>query len=331
MTQSFIRFDGEWSPEPLHYAGVVFIGDPHIEARQPGFRKDNYPEAILRKLEWVFGYARTGRLLPIFLGDLFERPRDNPNRLINRMLDLFNEQLSFTIFGNHDCSEPQLTEDDSLAILLKGSRLRLLGEGPFASAPWIHVDLGGRQLVVGGASYRQRLPQDFADARGSADWVVWITHHDINDSSEQKPGLKVKEIRGIDAIVNGHIHQRREPIVRGHTQWWTPGNISRRSRAEAVTAHRPAILQLTFSEQAAFEYIEVPHQPAEEVFHPVEEDGPAPDQSSFVRSLIEFQTRKTQSGAGLNQLLQSYAEQVSPEVNKYLRDLIKEVTSDDVK
>ena len=36
--------------------GILFIGDPHLASRAPGFRKDDYPRAILKKLQWSLGY-----------------------------------------------------------------------------------------------------------------------------------------------------------------------------------------------------------------------------------------------------------------------------------
>jgi len=44
--------------------GLLFIGDPHVASRPPGFRKDDYPEAILQKLQWALDYAREHRLGP---------------------------------------------------------------------------------------------------------------------------------------------------------------------------------------------------------------------------------------------------------------------------
>jgi len=34
------------------YAGLMFIGDPHLASRIPGFRKDDYPKVVLEKLDW---------------------------------------------------------------------------------------------------------------------------------------------------------------------------------------------------------------------------------------------------------------------------------------
>ena len=43
------------------YQGLLLIGDPHLEGRQPGFRKDDYPVAILEKLQWCLHYASRAR------------------------------------------------------------------------------------------------------------------------------------------------------------------------------------------------------------------------------------------------------------------------------
>jgi hypothetical protein len=53
------------------YTGLLCIGDPHLASRVPGFRKDDYPRAILDKLTWTLRYAAEHRLLPAILGDLF--------------------------------------------------------------------------------------------------------------------------------------------------------------------------------------------------------------------------------------------------------------------
>ena len=83
------------------YAGLLCIGDPHLANNAPGFRKDDYPQAILDKLAWSFNYAKENALLPTILGDLFHLPRDNNNRLLVQVLELF-EGTVLGITGNHD-------------------------------------------------------------------------------------------------------------------------------------------------------------------------------------------------------------------------------------
>ena len=57
---------------PRDYQGLLLIGDPHLEGRIPGFRKDDYPNVILQKLTWALDYAAEQHLLPAILGDLFD-------------------------------------------------------------------------------------------------------------------------------------------------------------------------------------------------------------------------------------------------------------------
>src|SRR5688572_11564208 len=137
------------------YAGLLMIGDPHLEGRQPGFRRDDYPTVILDKLAWALDYAAHHRLLPAILGDLFDKPRDNPNWMLVRLLDLLQGEV-IGLFGNHDCADPELRDHDSLSVLVKSGRLRLVN----AECPWEGV-ISGRRVIVGGSSYRQPIPRRF--------------------------------------------------------------------------------------------------------------------------------------------------------------------------
>ena len=48
---------------------------------------------------------------PVLLGDLFHYPRDNANWLIVELLELFQGTI-LSIWGNHDCNENALGDDD---------------------------------------------------------------------------------------------------------------------------------------------------------------------------------------------------------------------------
>ena len=98
---------------------MLVIGDPHIEGRQPNFRCDDYPKAILNKVRWCLDYAKANHLLPVFLGDIFDKPRDNPTWMLGELIDMMLGSGSIGIYGNHDCAEPILTDNDSLMILIK--------------------------------------------------------------------------------------------------------------------------------------------------------------------------------------------------------------------
>ncbi len=311
------------------YTGLLVIGDPHLEGRQPGFRKDDYPNVILEKLAWCLRYAEENRLLPAILGDLFDKPRDNPNWLLVRLLEILRGEV-LGLYGNHDVHyNPELTDDDSLSVLVKSGRIRLVSP----ESPW-RGSINGRPVVIGGSSYRQAIPTQLdlpnEASSGERPLVVWLTHHDILIPGYDEGRIRPREITGVELLINGHIHRRLEPIQAGETLWLTPGNISRRSRSDAAREHVPSALQIDISADGhALRYIEVPHRPFDEVFHAavidtVSESGA----SAFIAGLAELQARRTASGAGIMDFLQHNLNQFEAAVADEIMGLAKEVTNE---
>lgn len=316
------------------YRGLLLIGDPHLEGRCPGFRKDDYPNVVLDKFEWCLRYAQEHRLLPAMLGDLFDKPRDNPTWMLGRLIDLLTGIECIGLYGNHDCADPELGDHDSLSLLIKSGRLRLLD-----NRPWRGV-MNGRAVIVGGSSYRQPIPNEFVvdDSLNTSDrsidqsnpLVIWLTHHDVIVPGYEEQGrLKTREITGIDLVINGHIHRRSDDVQTGQTLWMTPGNISRRSRSDATRDHKPSVLRIDVGlDDYTRAFVEVPHRPFDEVFHPaVVESAPAEGTSSFVAGLAELQARRTESGAGLLSFLEQNMSQFDPSVADEIMALAKEVTN----
>ena len=310
------------------YAGLLVIGDPHLEGRQPGFRKDDYPNVILDKLAWCLDYAGNNRLLPAILGDLFDKPRDNPNWLLVRLIELLQGEV-LGLYGNHDVHHnPELTEDDSLSLLVRSGRMRLIS----ADAPWCG-QMAGRTVVIGGSSYRHPIPERFScEAAGHdpAALTIWLAHHDILMPGYDKGYLKPREIEGVDLVINGHIHRRLPDIAAGRTLWMTPGNISRRSRSDATREHIPSVLRIDV-EGASYRvgYVDVPHRPFDEVFHEaVIESAETGGASAFVAGLAELQARRTAGGAGLMEFLSYNVGQFEPAVADEIMNLAREVTDD---
>jgi DNA repair exonuclease SbcCD nuclease subunit len=309
------------------YAGLLVIGDPHLESRAPGFRKDDYPHVVLDKLAWSLDYARQNRLLPAILGDLFDKPRDNPNWLLVRLLDLLQGEV-LGLYGNHDVHyNPELTEDDSLCLLVRSGRIRLIS----AETPWCG-QMAGRTVVVGGSSYRHPIPERFScNAVGVDDpeaLTIWLAHHDILIPGYDKGYLKPCQIDGVDLVINGHIHRRLPDVPAGKTLWMTPGNISRRARSDATREHIPSVLQVDIDASGyRTRHVDVPHRPFDEVFHDaVIETAEVGGASAFVAGLAELQSRRTASGAGLLEFLSHNVDQFEPAVADEIMNLAREVT-----
>ena len=314
--------------------GFLFIGDPHVQGRAPDFRCDDYPNVIIEKIEWCLDYCDREGLLPILLGDLFDKPRDNPTWMLARLIEVLLGREVICIYGNHDCAEPELTEHDSLTILLKSGCLNLVSQ----SSPW-RGTVNGRDVVVGGSSYRARIPEQFDHSSGKQGELfpddvfgVWLTHHDIEMPNYESGRISPFEIEGIDILVNGHIHTRSEPIPKGKTTWFNPGNISRRTRSEKSKNQRPAVLRVDLnSSDYDFEYVEIPHDDFEDVFHkPAFDEEFVDGGSAFIAGLSELQQRRTQSGAGLRTFLEKNLGQFSDPVADEIRSLATDVIGEEI-
>lgn len=348
--------------------GCLFIGDPHVEGRSPDFRSDDFPETILKKIEWCLQHAAKEKLLPVFLGDIFDKPRDNPTWMMGKLIEMLRDTGAIGIYGNHDCAEPTLTENDSLMLLLKSGCLQLVS----AERPWVGT-ICGRSVLIGGSSYREPIPESvplsdfqqtgsrrsesvksnvqtslFGDEEPESDkgakseskskaetksktnvLGIWLTHHDLAIGDYEGAKFGPFPIENISLVVNGHIHKRSEPVKRGKTTWWNPGNISRRSRSEKCRVQEPAVLELVVDKKSfRTKYVVVPHEPFDQVFHEAIYDGEEQDgASAFVAGLSELRQRKTSSGAGLIAFLKKNLDQFSDEVGDEIMSLANEVTT----
>ncbi|QDT79946.1 Calcineurin-like phosphoesterase superfamily domain protein [Gimesia maris] len=307
-----------------NYSGVLLIGDPHVEGRIPGFRKDDYPLVVLEKLSWCIETAREQNLLPVLLGDLFHVPRDNQNWLLCQLLNLFETPV-YGIYGNHDCRENQLNEHDTLSILIQAGKYHLLSD----ETPW-RGKMQGRPVLIGGTSWGKKLPKSLEiDPCEETPLAIWVSHHDlIVPGYEEQGHYKPYEIKGVDYVINGHIHRRLEDVVKGQTTWVTPGNIVRRSRSDASRAHVPSVLKLEVTGEGwQRSVIEVPHRPFDEIFHAeVQDDSEQGLPSAFISGLAELQTRRTDSGAGLKLFLEKNLTQFQAAVADEVRKLASEVS-----
>ncbi len=309
------------------YTGLLCIGDPHLASRVPGFRKDDYPRTILQKLEWALDYAAANRLLPVMLGDVFHYPRDNANWLLVELLDLMDEPV-LAVAGNHDCTENTLTDDDTLSVLSAAGHIHLLDR----RGAWVGL-MNGVRTMVGGTCWGAKLPERIDRAAAGMGEVVarvfWVAHHDIRfPGYEEASRFGCREIPGVDAVINGHIHRPLEDVVSGGTTWVNPGNISRVSRGDASRERRPSVLRIDVQKggwtKAA---VMLPHMAFDEVFYPeVKAAAEAvADDSPFVRGLAELESLRTESGAGLERFLDQNVEQFEPAVAAEIRKLAKEV------
>ncbi len=311
------------------FQGILCIGDPHLCTWAPGYRKDDYPQAVLTKLRWALEHARQNSLLPVLLGDLFHVPRDNANWLIAILMELLDGQ-TLTVIGNHDLSEDRLCEHDSLRVIFAANRLIRLDQGP-----WIG-EVNGVRIAIGGTNNGEWLPKAVDRAAlGNPRWVFWVAHHDILFPGYEEAGhIGCEEIPGVDMVINGHIHRCLPDVVRGCTTWCNPGNIARVSRSDACREHVPGVLRIDIdSDHWTKTRIEAPHQAFDQVFYPVEQiETEKSAASKFITSLQSMQKFKTADGEGLRRLIEDNLvnftnERVKAEIMILMKEVLPNASS----
>lgn len=237
--------------------GLLFIGDPHISSRKPGRRTDaDFGATVLGKVEFLIDVCNERRLIPVFLGDMFDTPVEEDERLKTRLARILRRSwtLPLSNVGNHDIRNALLTDEDSLAMLAETGIIKVcVHSGAFET-----VRIGGKTVGIGATPYGQDIPMDARPYFGNVDSIIWLTHHDIAFENPYPGAMAAQAIAGCKLVVNGHMHLRKNYLRVGGTVWFNPGNITR--QAIDAIEHVPAAHALLAT--GNLERIEVPHERA---------------------------------------------------------------------
>lgn len=320
------------------YDGILFIGDPHVASFAPGHRRDEYMKTVVGKLEFCMSLAREKDLLPVILGDLFHVPRNNPNALLVELIRIFKPVVPWVLLGNHDKHEARFTPDVSIAVLEAAETIRLIKD----PGPVDVVFVNGKRVLVGASPDWTPLPK-VVDPDGS-DFVIWLSHHnllfdefdDVPDQQFRGRSFELREIPGVDVIVNGHLHRPRPPVRTGNTLWFNPGSLVRIIRTPFVMDLKPSVTVFGFRNgEPYFDPVVVPHGSFDEVFYPfsdlnADNSNILDEESRFIRGLENLALRRTAEGVGLREFLRinlNFDDPVDVEIWK----LYKEVMADEEK
>lgn len=226
--------------------GLLFIGDPHVWSKKPGRRLDeDFCGTVCSKLDESCSIAMEKRLLPMILGDLFEDEEDSDLRMLTMVVRALGKspRRPLCIVGNHEKTQFYLTDDTALAMLRESKALDTIERTGIRKVFWCE----GKKVGLGGTPYGQDLPEDMSQAREELglDWLVWVSHHDLAFNGAYPGAQLIREIKGVDILVNGHMHKTTAPVVVGNMVAFNPGNITRmsadcRDQEPAVWEWRPS-------------------------------------------------------------------------------------------
>ncbi len=322
-------------------AGLLFMADPHFADTSPGQRLEGYFEQILAKVEAGLNMARERQMVPVFLGDMFHWPRDNSNRMLVELMRLFGshagERMPWAVVGNHDKHQSRFTEDVSLAVLETSGVIRLMKEPGPQFVLRTDAASGPVKTLVCASPDGTPIPKSFErpgdnPALDDPKSVLWLTHHNIRFPEFLDKAYGIKELPGIDWVINGHIHRPQQTVRKGCTTWANPGNISRLTFSRHSLERVPRAHVWT-PDCAELEPLDLPHFPFSEVFPdqelPPEQDGAAEQNGSqFIRGLERLAWRRTNEGIGLREFLDENLDRATSE-DSLVWELYEEVIHDE--
>lgn len=224
-----------------NYNGLLYVGDPHLWSKGPGKRldRDIFSDTVLNKIEQAVNIAIKNKLYLIFLGDLFHVHTENNISMLTKLIRILNKlpEPPATVEGNHEKSQTKLSDDVALTMLREANIIRTMEK----SQIWGHfVFSDNSEAYVGATPYGEKLPTQINSPKEGAK-IIWLSHHDL-DFGETYPGaILIKEIKGVDMLINGHIHKTKKSLQFGNMTAHNPGNITRLSTDCAE--HVPAVWQ----------------------------------------------------------------------------------------
>lgn len=259
--------------------GVIFIGDTHLKATQPVSRKDDFPIAILRKIEHVAANVNVNKFGTfILLGDVFDSPITSLPYLatvINTFKKIADKGITaYTIVGNHDLKNNRMDSLQSTALGI------LLSTGYLKLAP--------RELEIGNTLFRCYNYPEELEAKQTDKYEVCVAHryYDFGLAWDSLHEDDVKRLN-YDAMVLGHLHVPCDTEVIGNTILYRPGSLSRNTSEPYNKLRVPRVLVFNCDNHKTA-YIDVPCGTADEVFVNQIESNNQP--SFSMKDLIQFIT-----------------------------------------
>lgn len=246
---------------------IIFVGDVHLKGSSPISRKDNYPETILNKLQFVWDYANTiDCTTVIFLGDIFDT--------VNTSLQYFSHCLTifkkivcsgidlYTIVGNHDLryDSMETLPITPLGILVKSEAIKILDS--------LTVD----DVFIKGCHF-----PDSPEQNSQRDlYSILLLHRFYESGFNENPITKEDaQSLGYDSYILGHDHKPYSTIkIEGEDKLikvMRPGSLARNSSDQYNRLRKPRVLVMETMDKS-FQYVEVPSESGMDIFFEKEKE-----------------------------------------------------------
>lgn len=258
---------------------ILFIGDTHLKCNSPVSRCDDYPIAILRKLEYLANSIDVSKCDKfVILGDVFDSPITTLPYLatvINTFKKISDKGItSYTIVGNHDIKNNRMDSLQSTALGI------LLSTGYLKLAP--------AELTVENTTFRFYNYPESIEAKKSYSYEVCVAHryYEFGLAWDSLTKEDVEKLN-YDAMILGHLHNPCDNLIVNNTTIYRPGSLSRGTSEPYNKIRIPRVLVFNCYNHKA-SYINVECGAANEVFVNQIESNNQP--SLTMKDLIQFIT-----------------------------------------
>ena len=231
------------------FEGILFIGDVHFDSRRVGRRIDDYTQAVLDKLDFCARLAQEKRLLPVCLGDLFNRHGENHLPSLNRLIDVLRRfpVPMKVLSGSHDRQGAWMSETDALSLLHSLSIIEAVDTTCIQS-----IEINGGPVSLCFVPHGQVIADRF-DTHGVG---ILVTHHDLGFKGLYPGAQPLKPVEGIRLWVNGHMHTRTDAVEFDSFTAYNPGSLVRPS---VDLRHQTPVVSLWYPDTPkALQFVEVP-------------------------------------------------------------------------
>lgn len=279
----------------------LFITDLHFSASGPRSRKDNYAEALMKKLDHVFEACDKHNVEHILLGgDTFDHPSISDRiagAVAKKFTNYYNESGVdvYAIVGNHDVYGKNSDDYDDAKLAL------------FAQYPWFNISKDNEIFKfaycnVCGVNYAKGLELvEGIDVDKKYKNVIVMLHSMITgeEKSVSINGNKIlvsyrdmKFSKNIKLALCGHFHPGFDVKMNKGVKFSNPGSFARTSKLIARTSVGPGYSIIT----ADIDGVKVKQYklPCEsDVFEITDEDFGEVDEVSkqmFLEALTEFKS-----------------------------------------
>ena len=259
-------------------SNVIFVGDLHLKCVSPISRRDNFPMAILKKIEYISSIATSYNVgTIILLGDVFDSPVTSLPYLatvINTFKKVHEKNIKvYVIAGNHDLKNNRMESLPSTAL------------GILISTNF--VKLAPRELIIDDTVFKCYNYPEEIDCKKSDKYEVCVAHRyyefGLANDSLSSPDL---ERLNYNAMVLGHYHVPCDTEKIHSTILYRPGSLSRNTSESYNKIRIPRVLLYNCSNHKSL-YIDIPCGSADEVFVDQSSD---PSQLFSMKDLINFIT-----------------------------------------